>query len=609
MSGEPRFEPVADSGLPRDEAPWFRKPFDAVAADMDLDGDPDLLVNWHHHEPLEIFENVGGRFVQRNARGEDASGLYDNAGIPDLFTPAEEMTARIDAAGRDGLHVWHDVNRSRSWRFAWRDAARAFGAISLHIETSLPVLEVTGLEPDELERKGPRQLVVPLGRDDVRRDFGIRAARVATQLRVRIEAQGGATAPPVHAGRDGVPLRGAEFALWKPDPHGMAWVDVEGSRLPELFITRGGLGGELAPPAEPKRDRFYLPTEAGPLPYRFASPERVAPGYGRGRRVEWVDLEGDGVPELSVANRESPNRLLAYDASRRRLRDRAPELGLDRDGAAIQAWGDLDGDGRPDLFYLEGDRIDVLRQGDAGFERLDGGALGLSLPETLPAPGVVDSAALRLADFDSDGDLDLWVLSRGRDAAHRLFRRETQGFADVTEAVGLLAAPGARSVLLLDADNDGFEDALLFGVDTVLLANAGGVRFRSIGLDRPRRIKAGAACDVDGDGRTDVIALGRQRHLLRNVGGAGNTYLDVALRAGEREPIGALVRAHYSDGRIRAQRYGSAQSSAYSQSLLPLHFGIPRGATIERVGVRWPGDRHETLYAVGETGTRIVLER
>ena len=38
----------------------------------------------------------------------------------------------------------------------------------------------------------------------------------------------------------------------------------------------------------------------------------------------------------------------------------------------------------------------------------------------------------------------------------------------------------------------------------------------------------------------------------------------------------------YSDGSVQAQRLGSAGSTQYSQGVLPLHFGIPAGATLGR---------------------------
>jgi hypothetical protein len=576
---------------------------------MDLDGDPDLLVNWHHHEPLEVFENAGGRFVQRNPLGNDVSGLYDNRDVPYLFASTEEMTARIDGSDRDGLYVWHDHQRGGSWRLLWRDAGNAYAELKLRLETSLPVLEVTGLQTGELERPGPRRLVATIAGSVDRSVIGVRVRRVATQLRIHLSAAGSGPAPTIYAGRDMIRLVGTEIALWKPDPHGMAWVDVEGSRLPELYITRGGLGGELSPPADPKLDRYYLPAEGGPLPYRLAPPGRVAPGYGRGRRVEWLDLDGDGALELSVANRDFPNLFLVPEGPAGQLRDRAAELGLDRDGAAVQAWGDLDRDGRQDLFFLEDGRIDVLRQRGTGFELVRGDTLGLTLPELPPPPGAIDPTALRLSDFDNDGDLDLWILAHGREGASFLFRRDEQGFTDVTAAVGIAGVRGTRSAVLLDADNDGYEDALLFGERPVLLSNLAGRRFRTATLRNPARISAATACDVDGDGWTDVIAMGRQRHLLRNSGGDANGFLEVALRAGIREPIGALALAYYSDDSVRAQRYGSAHNSAFSQALLPLHFGIARGVSIERLGVRWPGEAEETHYAVRGTSKRVVLER
>ena len=616
-SGEPQtqalpFERIADSGFASDHAPWFRRAFDMLTADMDLDGDPDLLINWHHHERLELFENVAGKFVHRNPRGADRSGLYDNRGVPELFATQEELLGRIEASGTPGLYVWHDQNRGSNWRFFWMGGRQGNGGLRLQLEVSLPVLETSGLTPAELDQPDDRHLRIALVEGPLPRLFGVRVRRVATQLVLRLEVPPESEHPPIFAGAGLTPQNGHRLELWKPDPHGIAWVDAEGTRNPEIYITRGGLGGELLPPANPKLDRYYLfGAKDGPL-YRMAE-GIVPPSYGRGRRVEWVDIEGDGTLELSIANQQTANELLVRDQASGALRDRAADWGLDLKGASVQTWGDLDGDGRQDLFFQAGTRIDVLRNRGAGeFELLRGDSLGLILPDAERSASVIDPTSLRLADFDNDGDLDLWVLGYGRDGTNHLFRFDGKRFAGVSHALGLDAARGSQVVVLLDINNDGFEDAVSFGKSAWIWTNHGGQRFEldpvptAIGLGR---IFAATACDVDGDGRTDLLAAGRQRHLLRNVVQNGNAFLDVVLRSGETEPVGAVVRAWYSDGTVRAQRYGSAHSTAFSQALGPLRFGIQRGITLEKVGVKWPGERNEQLYEVPEMNTRLKIVR
>jgi hypothetical protein len=310
---------------------------------MDRDGDPDVLINWHHHEPLEIFENVAGRFVQRNPLGADGSGVYDNRDVPYLFASVEEMIARIAGSNRDGLYVWHDRQRGGSWRLFWRNVADAYGGLKLRLETSLPVLEVTGLRTGEFTRPGPRHVVVTIDDAANRRAFALRVRRVATQLRIHVAPARSGSTPTLYAGRDVIPL------------------------------------------------------------------------------------EGDGVLELSVASHSSPNLLLALEESSARLRNRAGQLGLDRNGAAAQTWGDLDRNGLQDLFFLDGNRIHVLRHSGSGFELVSGDELGLTLPDLPPPPGAIDPTALRLADFDNDGDLDPWILAHGREGASFLFRRDERG--------------------------------------------------------------------------------------------------------------------------------------------------------------------------------------
>lgn len=605
--------------------PYPDPPFDAVATDFDRDGDPDLLLNWHHLRPLELYENREGRFWRVNRPGDDPSGLFDDRDIPSVYAETPPMASRVRREGAPGLHVWHDRNRRGRWRFLWKDPGGTLGPARLEIETAAGDAGGDGLALDAAGRPRVRRERIELAAGAAAREFRA-TSPVGAPFRLRIAREDGGAPPPLFVGPEATPVRNGAFDVWLPDPHGVAWVHSEGSAHPELFVTRGGIRGSLGPPLDPKEDRYYVHRGGGAPLYRRADAGRVPPDYGRGRRVEWVDVDGDGVLELSIANLAGPNRLLAREVAGGPFRDRAPELGLDVE-AHVGAWGDLDEDGRPDFFHLRDGAIDVARNPGGGrFERVPGETLGLVLP---PAGAGEPATALRWADFDADGALDLWVLAYGAGGSSHLFRREGRGFRDVSERVGLGAVRGEAVTVLADFDNDGYGDALALGVRVVspgaapapdapgralLFRNVSGERFEA-GLLPDVRIdgvvRAATTLDVDSDGRTDVIYAATApggRRLLRNVAPAGD-WLDVIPRDGGREPVGAIVRLHHADGRIAVQRYGSAHSTAWSQALQPLRFGVPAGSAPREIRVLWPGETEAESYPVAARRSAVVVER
>lgn len=115
-------------------------------------------------------------------------------------------------------------------------------------------------------------------------------------------------------------------------------------------------------------------------------------------------------------------------------------------------------------------------------------------------------------DYDSDGDLDLYVSARSGD---RLLRNNLDGsWTDVTAAAGL--PPGIASVAAVaaDFDRDGDPDLLLLLKDggMLLLDNLRGGKFaaREAGLPNPKSgaFRAAAAGDLNGDGRIDLVYSG-----------------------------------------------------------------------------------------------------
>ena len=610
--GAPRSAPHGpfrlDYGAFGTTPPPAKRAFDLVSSDLDRDGDPDLLVNWHNTGRLELFENEGGAFRLANPHGGDQSGLYENRGLADLYADSDAMIARVRERGTGGVHVWHGVNAVDNWDVETRDGWNLFvvpGEAPVRLELTTNCALELDLDERAVRRLDAFSVEVELAEPT---HFRTRLASISTQLVVE-------TGAPVYVGAGLEPAPGPRVELWKDDVHGMAWVHVAGSPEPDLFLTRGGLRGALRPPHDPKRDPFFV--YAGGEPLYDDRREAVPVGYGRGRRVEWVDLDGDLAPELYVGNTETPNALFEVDSAGG-FRDLAPELGLDFDGGEAFAWVDVDDDGRDDLVLADGAGFRVaFHRGGRAFDLRPGAELGLVLPagSGVEESRVIDSLSLFVVDQDADGRLDLWLTGHTRagagsegdpvGGAHGLYRRTAAGaFQDVTQEVGLAGVAAALGLVLGDFDNDGDVDAFSIGWTSLLLENHGGARFEALRLGveaAPPANARGVALDADGDGRLDVALMGNARALARNRVEGGGAALSVSLWSERADPVGALVTAVYRGGARLVQRYGSAGATRCSQGVLPLHFGVAAGDRIERLEVRWPDGATEVReLAAGE---------
>lgn len=593
--------------------------FDVVAADMDADGDDDVLLNWHHLAPIELFENRSGRFRLFNSAARDRSGVFDNPHIPSLYAPSSRVRQLIADIPSPALCVWHAADRrDGSWHFVWKSPEPGSG-LSLDITTTLPVKSVKGFRRTEAERK-ERGLTLTFDKPAASREFQVQTGP-GTHLQLVATAATG-DALPIFVGRTLTPYPSGEVTVWRNDPHGVAWLDIEGSAVPELYMTRGGLMGQLKPPLPAKRDQLFTEGDADTL-YHLPEHSPVPADYGRGRRVEWVDVDVDGALEMSVSNKSTPNKVLRRDETGTYV-DIAADLGLDLQHGEVQCWGDFDGNGRDDLYYVEdsetGGVIHVLRNRPGGFESIDGASLGLSFGPSAPAESLFNFAALRLADADNDGDLDLWLLMHGDARKNFLFLRDGERFRDASSESGANHLSGSIFTVLFDADNDGLEDVFSAGKpatpgegvppNAFVWRNTGGrFEFEALGPDIvPKPVHCATDLDCDGDGRADLVAIGGGRHLLRNLTPETNGHATISARIGGRPAVGAVVRAHYDDGSVCARRVGSAHNSAYSQVVRPLHFGVRAGRSISRLTIHWPGEAKPTGYPA-PAGAHSIIDR
>jgi hypothetical protein len=268
--------------------------------------------------------------------------------------------------------------------------------------------------------------------------------------------------------------------------------------------------------------------------------------YDHSLGAVFTDLNGDGRPDLYVANDEDPNRLYLnepggplgfhfVDSARAgKVADSSAGMGV--------AAGDVNHDGRPDLFVSNS-----RRQTEAGYESSGQAYTSVGPALTRALGGTFAGWGDAWVDLRNSGRLDLVV---------------TSGAIPVTN---LAKNSGPVRVLAQKADG-GYVAANLLP------------RLRTNG-------RGLAAADYDNDGRVDIAinSIGGPLVLLHNESSAGN-WLEVDVR-----PFspGAVVTAVLADGR-RIVREVQAGSSYLSSEDPRVQFGLGTATAVSELTVRYP---------------------
>ena len=424
------------------------------------------------------------------------------------------------------------------------------------------------------------------------------------------------------------------------DSRSVNWIDYDNDNDLDLFITNGPRAGQ---------NNFLYENDNGT--FTKITNNVIAQDNKASDGSTWGDYDNDGDPDLFVGNWWSQNNLLYNNNGDKSFILTNEKPSLEPSYSETGSWGDFNNDGFIDLYVANSDgtrkNFLYMNNGDGRFTKIlegdvvndafasrsvdwidynNDGALDLFIANEgtaknnlyknngdntftkitdLPiVTGSSNSLSSSWADFDNDGDFDLFI-SNNTNQNNELFRNNGDGtFEKLTLAPVTNDNGYSVSNAWGDVDNDGDLDLFVTNAfsgnartnNFFYLNNGDGTFAKDNGLlTQNNGWTYGAEFgDFNSDGYLDLATANcfgatEDNSIYVNTGGTNNWLIvDLEGNVSNKSAIGSNVKlkTNISGNNVLQSRRVAGQSSYCAQNL-QLHFGLGNATVVDSLFVYW----------------------